>query len=87
MAERDEEKAAAPTPRRAVMPDHATIQQLRAALQPMDEDPPGPNASTDPEDPAEHFFVAADGETKINAYGEKKGSAEDKRRMAALGYS
>lgn len=51
------------------------------------EGPTGPNATTDPENPAEHFYLASDGKTKINAYGEEKGSAEDKRRMAALGFA
>jgi hypothetical protein len=44
------------------------------------EEPPGPNASTEPEDPEGHYFLAPDGETKINAWGEKKGSPEDKKR-------
>jgi hypothetical protein len=87
MAERRDEDAPAQQPRPAAIPDTATVAQLRAALQGVDEGPTGPNASTDPEDPAEHYFIAADGETRINAFGEKKGSAEDKRRMSALGYS
>ena len=49
------------------------------------EGPTGENAKTEPENPAEHFFLAADGKTKINAFGEEKGSKEDKQRMAGLG--
>ena len=86
MAERRDDDAPA-QPRPAAIPDTATVAQLRAALQGVHEDPPGPNASTDPQDPAEHYFLASDGKTKINAYGEEKGSAEDKRRMAALGFA
>jgi hypothetical protein len=88
MADRTTENAPAqPQPRPAAIPDTATVAQLRAALQGVNEEPTGPNASTDPENPAEHFYLASDGKTKINAYGEEKGSAEDKRRMAALGFA
>jgi hypothetical protein len=40
----------------------------------------GPNAKTEPEKPEEHYYVAADGKTHINAFGEVKGSPEDKKR-------
>jgi hypothetical protein len=64
------------------------VNDLRDALREKPpEGPTGPNATTNPENPAEHYFLAADGKTKVNAYGEEKGSPEDKRRMAALGYA
>jgi hypothetical protein len=44
--------------------------------------PPGPNATTEP--PENQYFVAPNGD-EVNAFGEKKGSAEDKRRRAAGG--
>lgn len=84
MAERNDD---AP---RAVAPASVTSQDVAKALADLTkapEGPTGPNASTDPEDPAEHYFLAADGKTKVNAFGEEKGSPEDKRRMAALGYA
>jgi hypothetical protein len=71
----------------AAIPDNATVAQLRAALQGTTEEPAGPNATTEVEKPAEHFFLASDGKTKLNAFGEEKGSDEDKRRMAALGFA
>ena len=81
MAEKDAERPVA---------HPATTQQLAQAIErglaSTVEGPTGPNATTDPEDPGEHYFLAADGKTKVNAYGEEKGSAEDKRRMAALGF-
>lgn len=64
------------------------VKDLREALRDKPpEGPTGPNATTEPKDPAAHYVLAADGKTKLNAYGEEKGSSEDRRRMAALGYS
>ncbi len=76
----------APAAQSAAVTTHDVAKAL-ADLTRAPEGPTGPNASTEPEDPAEHYFLAADGKTKINAYGEEKGSPEDKRRMAALGYA
>lgn len=53
----------------------------RVVTREVNEPAPGPNMSTDPEDPAAHYFLASDGETKINAWGEVKGSPEDKKRF------
>lgn len=56
-------------------PARQTVEQVvkeRAAL--------GPNATTDPAKPEDHYYLASDGETKINAWGEEKGSPEDKKR-------
>lgn len=44
----------------------------------------GANMATDPEDPKEHYFLASDKKTKVNAWGEEKGSDADKKRMAGL---
>jgi hypothetical protein len=85
-----EQKAAEDAAKAAAAPPMAVVDvnDLREALRgTKPEGPTGKNASTDPEKPAEHYFLAADGKTKVNAYGEEKGSAEDKRRMAALGYA
>jgi len=43
-----------------------------------------PNLKTEPDKPKEHYYLAQDGKTKINAWGEEKGSAEDKKRMASI---
>jgi hypothetical protein len=83
----DQEQRAAQQ-RRRPLPANATIADLRAALAlDVDEGETGPNATTEPENPAAHYFLATDGKTQINAFGEKKGSDEDKRRMVALGFS
>jgi len=42
----------------------------------------GPNAKTEPDNPKAHHFLATDGKTRINAFGEEKGSPEDKKRWA-----
>jgi hypothetical protein len=81
MAEKDDE-------RRAVAPAQVTTQDVARALADLTrapEGPTGPNATTDPEDPAAHYFLAADGETKVNAWGEEIGSKEAKQRNAARG--
>lgn len=78
MAEKDEP--------RAVAAPAVTTQDVAKALADLTrapEGPTGPNATTDPENPEEHFFLASDGKTKVNAFGEEKGSAEDKKRMAS----
>lgn len=41
----------------------------------------GPGMATNPEKPDEHHFLSTDGR-KINAFGEEKGSPEDKKRFA-----
>jgi hypothetical protein len=83
----DQEQRAAQQ-RRRPLPPNATIADLRAALSlDQEEGETGPNATTEPESPAEHYFLATDGKTQINAFGEKKGSDEDKRRMVSLGFS
>jgi hypothetical protein len=41
------------------------------------------NGVTEPAKPKDHYFLVADGEggfRKVNAWGEEKGSAEDKKR-------
>lgn len=81
MAERDDE-------RRAVAPATVTTQDVAKALADLTknpEGPTGPNATTDPEDPAKHYFLASDGETKVNAWGEEINSKEAKQRLAARG--
>lgn len=82
MAEKDEE-------RRATAPSPAvTTQDVAKALADLTrapEGPTGPNATTDPEDPAAHYFLAADGETKVNAWGEEINSKEAKQRLAGRG--
>lgn len=78
MAERkqdDEQPAPQPTVQRQVVE--------RTVVREVTEPPPGPNASTDP--PDDHHFLASDGETKINAWGEEIGSKEAKQRAAARG--
>lgn len=45
------------------------------------EDGLGPNARTEPDDPKKHYFETPDGR-KVNAWGEVKGSPEDKKRFA-----
>lgn len=52
----------------------------RVVTREVREGPLGPNMTTDPEDPRNHYFLASDGETKVNAFGEVKGSPEDKKR-------
>lgn len=88
MAENTDER---PAPQRAAVAAPAvTTQDVAKALADLTrapEGPAGPNASSNVENPAEHYVLASDGKTKLNAYGEEKGSAEDKRRMAALGFS
>jgi hypothetical protein len=45
----------------------------------------GPNATTEAADPKSYYFEIADGVggwRKVNAWGEEKGSAEDKKRFA-----
>jgi hypothetical protein len=82
MAERSNDEPRAATPA-------VTTQDVAKALADLTRAPEGPtgeNASTDPKDPAEHFFLTSDGR-KVNAYGEEKGSKEDRQRMAALGYA
>lgn len=82
MAEKNEEQ------QRPVMPATATVADLRAALLGSKaEGATGDAAKTDVDDPAEHYFLAEDGKTKINAWGEEKGSKEDKLRMAGLGWT
>jgi hypothetical protein len=88
MAERkDEEQAQQPAPAARTS---ATAQQLAQAIErglaATVELPTGPNANTQPEDPAEHYFLSTNGK-KVNAFGEEKGSREDKQRMAALGFA
>lgn len=61
--------AGTPTPARQT-PEQVAAEQ--AAL--------SPNMQTDPEKPEAHYFLASDGKTKINAFGEEKGSTEDKKR-------
>lgn len=81
MAEKNDEQ-------RPVMPATATVADLRAALLGSKaEGPTGDNAKADVDNPAEHYVLAEDGETKINAWGEEKGSKEDKQRMAGLGWA
>lgn len=41
----------------------------------------GPNATTNPPKSSAHYYLAEDGKTKINAFGEEKGSPEDKKRF------
>lgn len=85
MAERRDDDA--PQPRAAVVPA-VTSQDVAKALADLTkapEGPTGPNASTDPEKPEDHYFLASDGETKINAWGEEINSKEAKQRAAARG--
>jgi hypothetical protein len=81
MAERKDEEPKAAV---AQLPDNATVAQLRAALTGVNEGPTGPNATTEPERPEEHFFLTADGR-KVNAYGEEIDSKEARQRLAARG--
>ncbi len=66
----------------------ATVQRQvveRTVVREVTEAPNGPGMTTNPEDPKAHYFEIADGEggfRKVNAYGEEKGSPEDKKRMA-----
>lgn len=55
----------------------------RTVVREVTEPPLGPNATTTP--PEEHYFLASDGETKINAWGEEIGSKEAKQRAASRG--
>lgn len=68
----------------------ATAQQLAQVIErglaATVEPPTGPNANTEPEDPAAHYFLSTNGKP-INAFGEEKGSKEDKQRMASLGFA
>lgn len=54
----------------------------RVVTREVNEPAPGPNATTDPEDPKAHYYLASDGKTKINAWGEVKGSPEDEKRFS-----
>jgi hypothetical protein len=74
MAERTDDKSA----ERPIVTERVVTREVK-------EPPLGPNASTEPEDPAEHFYLASDGETKINAFGEPLDSKEAKQRLAARG--
>lgn len=58
----------------------------RTVVREVTEPPPGPNATTDPEKPEEHYFLASDGETKVNAFGEDINSKEAKQRAAGRGF-
>lgn len=86
MAERKDDEQPVGAARPAV-----TSQQLAQAIErglaSTVEEPIGPNAQTEPENPADHYFLATDGKTRINAFGEEKGSKEDRQRMAALGFA
>lgn len=80
MAENPEAKpAAAPTVQRQVVE--------RTVVREVTEPPPGPNASTEPENPEEHYFLASDGVTKIDSEGNPIDSKEAKQRRAARGLS
>jgi hypothetical protein len=88
MAERkDEDQAQQPAPAARTT---ATAQQLAQAIErglaATVEPPTGPNANTQPENPAEHYYLSTNGK-QVNAFGEEKGSKEDKQRMAALGFA
>jgi hypothetical protein len=77
MAEKPDDRTEQPVP---------TVQRQvieRQVIREVHEPPPGPNASTDP--PEDHYFLATDGVTKINAWGEKLGSPEARQRAAARG--
>lgn len=73
-------------PRASAAPAVTTqdVAKALADLTKAPDGPTGPNVTTEPEDPKAHYFIASDGETKINAWGEEKGSPEDKKRMASL---
>lgn len=64
--------------------DQRTPEEERAAQRAIAADAKniGPNATTEPADPKEHYFVATDGTTHVNAWGEVKGSPEDKKRWS-----
>lgn len=83
----EDTKDTADQPKARPLPEDATVRDLRRALLVADEAPTGPNVSTEPEKPGDHFTLAADGKTKLNAWGEEKGSDDDKRRMAGLGWA
>lgn len=89
MPEGNEQKppATAQTAARPVATSAQLAQVIERGLAATAEGETGPNASANVENPSEHYVLAADGKTKINAYGEEKGSPEDKRRMAAIGFS
>lgn len=65
----------APAPQRQVIRERTVVE--------TNDPPPGPNATTDP--PEGQYFIASDGKTEVNAWGEKRGSDEDKRRRAGGG--
>ncbi len=84
MAERDDDRP------RAAAPAQVTTQDVAKALADLTrapEGPTGPNATTDPEDPAEHYFLASDGETKVNSEGQPINSKEAKQTAAARGFA
>lgn len=76
MAEQPDDKAAAaPTTQRQVIE--------RTVVREVTEPDNGPNMATDPDDPEKHYYRIPDGEgrfRRINAWGEEKGSPEDKKR-------
>lgn len=53
----------------------------RVVTREVKEVPLGPNMTTDPPNPADHYFVNTNGD-HINAFGEVKGSPEDKKRFS-----
>lgn len=57
----------------------STAAQRRATIEATSMEV-GENATTEPESPKDHYFLASDGKTHINAWGEEKGSPEDKKR-------
>jgi hypothetical protein len=65
--------------RRNELNTRATTPAARAAVA---EEPLGPNMTTEPAKPAQHYYLATDGKTHINAWGEEKGSPEDKKRFS-----
>jgi hypothetical protein len=71
-ADADEKDQTQPTVQRRVVE--------RTLIHEVEEQPPGPNATTEP--PEGHYFTMPDG-TEVNAFGEPKGSKEDKARRAA----
>jgi hypothetical protein len=59
-----------------------TARQRRATVAATSTDV-GPNAVTDPAKPKDHYFEVDNGDgtfRKVNAWGEEKGSPEDKKR-------
>lgn len=70
--------AATAAPQQAIVTERVVTREVK-------EPPNGPNVKTDPEKPGEHYYEISNGDgtsRRVNAWGEEKGSAEDKRRFA-----